>query len=146
MQKKQKLLLTFTAFIVIAVCMTVYLKVNQKVESDTFNTKTENQVASEKLVRAFLDNEPEANGNYVEKAIEVKGMVKDVTFVNDRYSIFLHGGTEYSSVMCAMKEDQYKNIQNLKKGQSVILKGICKGFLMDVIFLDCIIVNSLIDE
>jgi hypothetical protein len=45
-----------------------------------------------------------------------------------------------------MKKNQYQEIQKLKKGQSVILKGVCKGFLMDVIFLDGIIVNSRIDE
>ena len=146
MQKKPKLLLILAAVVVTIVCATLYFKVHQKVQTDTINTKTEIHVSSEKLVRAFIDNEPEANNNYVEKAVEIKGVVKEVTFVNNRYSIFLNGGTEFSSVMCAMKEDQYKDIQNLKNGQSIILKGICKGFLMDVIFLDCILVNSLIDE
>ena len=54
--------------------------------------------------------------------------------------------SDFSFIMCSMKKDQYKEAQHLKTGQKVILKGICKGFLMDVIFLDCMIVNSQVDE
>jgi hypothetical protein len=146
MQKNQKFLLTLTAVIVIAVCTTLYLKVNRKVETNTFDIETQTQVTSKKLTAAFLNNEADANLKYVEKAIEIQGVVKEVTFINNRYTIFLQGDTELSSVMCVMKNNQFNEIQKLKKGQRVILKGVCKGFLMDVIFLDGIIVNSRIDE
>jgi hypothetical protein len=40
-----------------------------------------------------------------------------------------------------MQPDQYNSIKKLELGQDIVLKGICKGFLMDAIFLDCIILN-----
>jgi hypothetical protein len=146
MQKNQKLLLILAAVLVTVFCATLYFKVNQKVQIDTINIETETQVTSKKLIAAFLNNEADANLRYVEKAIETQGVVKEVTYVNDRYTIFLQGDKELYSVMCVMKKNQYQEIQKLKKGQRVILKGVCKGFLMDVIFLDGIIVNSRIDE
>jgi hypothetical protein len=146
MQKNQKLLLILAAVLVTVFCATFYFKVNQKIQIDTINIETETQVTSKKLIAAFLNNESDANLRYVEKAIEIQGVVKEVTYNNDRCTIFLQGDTEFSSVMCVMKKNQYQEIQKLKKGQSVILKGVCKGFLMDVIFLDGIIVNSRIDE
>ncbi|MEM9076975.1 MAG: hypothetical protein AAGC43_08045 [Bacteroidota bacterium] len=117
--------------------------VTQKKPNENFlATKAELHVTSEDLVTSFLSNEELANATYVEKTIEVEGIVKEVTFLNNRYTVILQGSGEYMCIMCDMKEDQVAQVQTLAKGNSVVLKGICKGFLMDAILLNCVLVNK----
>jgi len=40
-----------------------------------------------------------------------------------------------------MLAESSNDIQNLKEGQIVVLKGVCTGFLMDVILVRCVLVN-----
>jgi hypothetical protein len=45
-------------------------------------------------------------------------------------------------VVCYLVKDEFKKSAQIKEGQEVVLKGICTGFLMDVILVKCIIINS----
>ncbi|MEM9361048.1 MAG: hypothetical protein AAGA43_00360 [Bacteroidota bacterium] len=114
----------------------------QKPNENSLTTKAELHVTSEDLVTSFLSDEELANATYVEKTIEVEGIVKEVTFLNNRYTVLLQGSGEYMCIMCDMKEDQIAQVQTLTKGSSVVLKGICKGFLMDAILLNCVLVKK----
>ena len=114
----------------------------EKPNENSLTTKAELHVTSEDLVTSFLSNEELANATYVEKTIEVEGIVKEVTFLNNRYTVLLQGSGEYMCIMCDMKEDQIAQVQTLTKGDSVVLKGICKGFLMDAILLNCVLVKK----
>ena len=114
----------------------------EKPNENSLTTKAELHVTSEDLVTSFLSNEELANATYVEKTIEVEGIVKEVTFLNNRYTVLLQGSGEYMCIMCDMKEDQIAQVQTLTKGNSVVLKGICKGFLMDAILLNCVLVKK----
>lgn len=114
----------------------------EKPNENSLSTKAELHVTSEDLVTSFLSNEELANATYVEKTIEVEGIVKEVTFLNNRYTVLLQGSGEYMCIMCDMKENQIAQVQTLTKGDSVILKGICKGFLMDAILLNCVLVKK----
>ncbi|MEK6151956.1 hypothetical protein WIW50_01785 [Flavobacteriaceae bacterium 3-367] len=109
---------------------------------DTKRARTEVRISSESLVSSFLVDERSANTSYVEKTIEVQGIVREITFLNDRYTVFLHGGDELACLMCDMQADQLEQVKNLKPGQKVLLKGVCKGFLMDAILLNCVLINT----
>nr|WP_271729736.1 hypothetical protein [Aquimarina algiphila] len=107
---------------------------------------TDTSVNSSELISLFMLNENSANSVYRNKVIEVEGIVKEVTFLNNRNTVLLHGNNKYSSVLCDMKDDQVEEIKKLKKGQKVRIKGVCKGFLKDAIILHCILINTPINE
>lgn len=109
---------------------------------DTSRARTEVRISSENLVSSFLADERSANTSYVEKTIEVQGIVREITFINDHYTVFLHGGDELACLMCDMQTDQLERVKELKPGQKVLLKGVCKGFLMDAILLNCVLINT----
>ncbi|WP_350284459.1 hypothetical protein [uncultured Croceitalea sp.] len=106
---------------------------------DIISSSSEIAISSEGLLQDFLEDEQEANATYVEKIIEVEGKVKEVTFLNDRYTVLLHSGTNMAYVMCDMRTEQAALVKELKEGDVVRLKGIFKGFLMDAIMLNCVL-------
>ena len=99
-------------------------------------------ISSEELVSSFMVDERSANSMYRGKVIEVEGIVKDVTFLNNRNTVFLYGDNKYSSVICDMFPNQESEIKDLKKGQKIKIKGVCKGFLKDAILLNCMLINT----
>jgi hypothetical protein len=54
----------------------------------------------------------------------------------------LKGENESSYVICVMQSDQYLKVNQMVLGQSIVVKGICKGFLNDIIFFGGIILKS----
>ncbi|WP_411029576.1 OB-fold protein [Spongiimicrobium sp. 3-5] len=108
---------------------------------DTAKAPTEVKISSENLVTSFLADENSANSKFVEKTIEVAGVVREITFLNDRYTIFLQGGGEFC-LMCDMQANQLEKVRSIRPGQEVLLKGICKGFLIDAILLNCVLLNK----
>lgn len=138
--KKSFVLLIFSIMILI---LGVYLYKVFYANSaiDMQSTPAEIQISSEKLISSFMTDEDLANSKYVQKTLEVKGIVREITFKNDRYTVFLQGGNEFC-IICDMQADQIENIRGIEPGQEVFLKGVCKGFLMDAILLNCILLNK----
>jgi hypothetical protein len=66
---------------------------------------TEIKISSQKLISSFLNNESSANSEYIEKTIEIAGVFKDITFLNNRYTILLQGETDFSCVICAKQSE-----------------------------------------
>ncbi|MEM8509460.1 MAG: hypothetical protein AAF717_16635 [Bacteroidota bacterium] len=99
-------------------------------------------ISSEDLLASFITDEAAASAAYVEKTIEVEGRVKEISFLNNRYTVILQGKGEFSCLICDMNAEQMEQIRQLKKGDLITLRGICKGFLMDAILLNCILINQ----
>ncbi|WP_394751167.1 OB-fold protein [Spongiimicrobium salis] len=109
---------------------------------DIENVKTEVEVSSKNLAAMFHMDKDRANSTFVEKTIEVEGIIDKIIFKNDHYSVFLQAQEKGSKIICAMKPSKSDRIKNLKPGENVRLKGICKGYLSDVIMLNCILANK----
>ncbi|MGB5820643.1 MAG: hypothetical protein WBG90_14255 [Saonia sp.] len=113
---------------------------------DMAEERTDIAISSDSLISSFIVDENLANSRYVEKTIEVEGVIREVNFLNNRYTVFLQGENQMACLMCDMQTDQTGRIKKLKLGQTVRLKGICKGFLMDAILLNCVIINKKTNE
>lgn len=96
-------------------------------------------INSNDLINLYVESETETNKLYSGKIIEVKGTVKEVTFLNNRNTVILYGNHKTSGIICDIHESQIEKIKKLKKHQKVVVKGICKGFLKDVVLLNCYI-------
>lgn len=109
---------------------------------DIIKLETELYLSSDNLTRSFRSNEVFANSIYAEKIIEVEGSIKEIVQVNERYTVVLQGEDEFSYILCDMLPEKADMIENFEPGQTIYLKGICKGYLNDVIMLNCIVVNQ----
>ena len=111
-----------------------YFKSSEKnMEKET----AELSVSSNKIVNAYTINEEKSNILYAGKIIEVTGFVKEITFLNNRNTIILNSNTQTFGVICDVNPNQKGKIKQLKENQKIRVKGICEGFLKDVILLNC---------
>ncbi len=113
---------------------------------DIDNVATEIKMSSGELTSKYILNEESANSIYRGKVIELEGIVKEISFLNNRNTVLLHGDDKYSSVICDMQADQTEEVKKLVPGQKIQIKGICKGFLKDAILLNCMLINTQINE
>ncbi|MFY7672109.1 OB-fold protein [Tenacibaculum sp. MEBiC06402] len=95
-------------------------------------------VSSDILLKDFITNENIADKKYVDEVIEVFGKIKEITSLNNRKTIILQTNTD-SGIICDVNNSQQELLKDLKKNQLVHIKGICKGYLKDVILLNCFI-------
>ena len=106
-------------------------------EKNLENETAELVVNSSDLVNSYTLNEQKSDSLYAGKIIEVTGYVKEITFLNNRNTIILNSKTEIFGVICDVNPNQKEKIELLKEHQKIRVKGICKGFLKDVILLNC---------
>jgi DNA/RNA endonuclease YhcR with UshA esterase domain len=97
------------------------------------------KIKASALFNEYSTNEQTANQKYLEKILEVTGEVTSITKnVEGQTVILLKTNDPMFGVNCTMEE---KNIV-LKEGDAVTIKGICTGYLTDVVLIRCYKVNG----
>jgi len=95
------------------------------------------QITAAALVKAYQENETNANALYLDKPIEIKGEIGETKADQaGNTTLTLKSEDAFASVFCTLK----KTDPSLKAGQTVTVKGICTGFLSDVVLKEAIIV------
>jgi len=137
MQKKSIIL----AVLVVTIAAGLYgLKEWYRTHDSTKSIKTDISITAEELFESYVANESEANNSFLEKTIEVTGVVKDVNTENNSTTVFLTTKDEMFGVACIF--DGSDKISELpKKGSTVKIKGICSGITFDVVLNRCTIIN-----
>lgn len=103
--------------------------------------RTDKHITALKLYEEFTKNEQQANTVYVNKVLEVKGTVADVQQTGTTVSVLLAGQVDgIGGVNCSIAPDA--KITLPKVGESVLIKGLCTGLLMDVSIVDATIINN----
>lgn len=101
------------------------------------------EVDYKKLHKDYEDNAIAADEKYKDKVIQITGKVDDifreamghpyVTFKVDDY---------FAHVQATFSKDEESNIAKLKKGQTITVRGRCKGKICGVHLNDCMIINK----
>lgn len=110
---------------------------------DIRNVETEYVMDTNALLKDFNSNNQKSLKKYIEKAIEVQGVLHKTTKRNGTYTLMLQGSDMDIYVLCEMEKDQNNILKNLQEGDEVKVKGILKGFLKDAIMLNCIIMEEM---
>ncbi len=128
-------------FIVIPVIICValgvaYYEYNKPVQ-DVADLKAE-PVTAVALFKDFTSNEPKANISYLNKALQVSGKVLEVKHnQNEQLQIILDSGDPMFGIACTMDGSQ----KNVKPDDQVTIKGICTGYLNDVVIIKSLLLN-----
>lgn len=86
------------------------------------------------LFNAFSQNEKKANADYLDKVLQVRGEVTNITTNADGITVILLKTDDMMfGINCTMEE---KN-SSIKTGDQVRLKGLCTGYLTDVVLIRC---------
>lgn len=132
----KKYLLIFIALVVVLGGATAYYMYNKK-SASIEDLKTDTSIDASALVSAFEEDENAANAEYLEKVIEVSGTVDKSETADGIQSIYLQTDGGMGTVLCQMEEE----ITPPVNGENIKIKGICTGYLMDVVLVKCKVVN-----
>ena len=98
-------------------------------------------IAAFDLQKAFEENEGAATAKYVNKVLEVSGEISSVKpGENSSVSVALKTSNDMSSVICTFPPSTKPAA--LTPGTSVVIRGVCSGYLMDVLLNNCAIAEK----
>ncbi len=98
-------------------------------------------ITSKKLIDNYKEDENKSNTKYLDQVIKVTGKIADITTKNNKATITLGEGGLLGNVVCQLLPSENKKVSSLQKGQVISLKGICTGYLMDVILIKSVLTN-----
>jgi len=138
---KKKSIIIIVVLSIISSGIYIAISIYNKPHIDVAKTTPDISIPSQKLLEDFESDENTANSKYLDKIIQVSGQIKELDASNGNAVIELNDGLSISSVMCHMSPKNNKDCLSLKKGQNITVKGICTGYLLDVILIDCSIIS-----
>ncbi len=90
------------------------------------------------IVKDFTANEDSANKMYLNKALAITGEVIEAKKNQDgKPTVTLKSNDNFYNIYCTLKDDAGQ----IQGGTTITVKGICTGFLSDVVIIDAIIVK-----
>jgi len=105
---------------------------NKPVES-LDNKKAEVVVTADQLLTDYESNEQTANDKYLGKVVQVSGKVVEVTTEEGKNKIHLETSNPISMVITEL--DEGNGVEGLQPGEQATVKGMCSGYLSDVILV-----------
>jgi len=144
--RSKKVIVSLVVVLLLVLFGFVFVKfyVFRKADTSVASKKADVEITVSDLVKSFEIDEKAANTKYLSKIILVKGIVDNVADTkNDtaaEITIYLKDKGKTSGVMCSFdKSIIHKDV--VKSGDSVSIKGICSGYLMDVVMNKCALVK-----
>jgi tRNA_anti-like len=133
----KKIILFLFVFGVLAAGI-IYYMYNKPVAS-LENKKPQVEVTAAELIVAYEADEKAANDSYLGKLLQVSGKVVDITVEDGRKKIHLETPNPMSLIICELEAGVETG--TLKPGDEVKVKGLCSGYLSDVILVQSSIVE-----
>jgi hypothetical protein len=117
-----------------------YKEYNRK-PANLLNQKPVLLVNANTILQDFSTNETEANKKYLGKIIDVSGIVNSFNNANDStFNLVLGNNVDGNNVSCLMGIDNINEAKKQQIGDSIVVRGNCTGYLMDVELNRCVIV------
>ncbi len=97
----------------------------------------------EELLQAFTANEAEANTKYLNKVVELSGVILDKPPIDGGGAVVLLEvpGEMLSVINCAFEATDAASVQPLDKGATITVRGEVTGYTMDVNLARCVLVQ-----
>lgn len=125
----------FIAGIVCLILAVTALYFYNKPHQNAGSLSTDVSIDAVDLYNQYQKDEAAANKKFLDKIIEVKGMVTDVQQSGNTASVQLGAGEAMGGINCSLTGKTALP----SKGARITVKGKCSGMLMDVNLVDCVI-------
>ena len=133
---KGKKIVISVLVLVIALAVVGY-KIYNKPHVDVASEKADITITATNLFADYSNDEEKANSTYLDKIVEVKGVIGKIVKEEEKVIINLNTGDDFGSVLCHLSDSSTVKVKDIKEGESIKVKGICTGFLMDVVLVKC---------
>lgn len=141
--KRKTILYSFITIVIIIVSLG-YIVLNEynRKHKDVTDIPAAFTMNSDELIRIFSTDEKTANIKYLDKVIEVTGVVKSIDKDdNGSFTVVLGSQASMSSVRCSMDSSHNPEAANLISNKEIRIKGICTGFNADEMLGSDVILN-----
>jgi polyisoprenoid-binding protein YceI len=130
---KNKLVVVLIGLLVVG--LIGFLVVQNMYKNAKRNVNTEQAIATtpEKLLAAFTANEAAANAQFIDKTVEISGIVQSIESIDNSQTLVKIGTNSAASIACT-----FSSAINFKPTDSVAIKGICTGYVNDVLLGNCL--------
>jgi hypothetical protein len=142
--KNFKILLIGLILIIIGLFFTINLY--NKPFIDIKKSNPELKVTAQEILNDYQVDENLANEKYVDNLIQIKGEIADIYFDNGISIITLKDNRGSSSIICHMLPEANLFVLKLKKGNKITIKGVCTGYLIDIMMVRCVLTNDNFNE
>jgi hypothetical protein len=136
--KKYRIFLAAALFVTAMVGLYGYSEYNRSLP-DTHYLEPAFRLEASTFIKQFETDESKANAKYADQTISVHGVAHTVQTTDTTATVFLNDGHSGTSVICQFGRESNEEIKDLKKGDPVTIKGICSGYLMDVVMVRCVL-------
>ncbi len=103
------------------------------------NKKPDVEVSAAKLISDYEADEKAANETYLGKVVEVAGKVAAIAVEEGKTKVQIETGNPMSMIICELEDGSEAGA--LKDGDEVKIKGMCSGYLSDVILVQASLVK-----
>jgi len=136
---KKGLIIAAVFLTIVGIGSIVAYKMYNKPHRDVNSEDAVFKVSVSDLTKEFREDETAANAKYLDKLIEVNGTIAEISKDQDgQLSVLISNDGDIAGVLCTMNKDQFTDS---KVGNSIVVKGICSGILMDVALINCVFVK-----
>ncbi len=105
----------------------------------TTDVSAEAQVSAIAIMDSYESDESAANHHYLNKYVDITGVVSKMV-TNEKCSVYLITNSLLGYVIAELSNCD--DIEGLSKGSSITVRGLCSGYLSDVILVRSIIVTD----
>ena len=130
--------ISISILLLVSVVFIYAVKTYNKPHLDTKNSKADFTITAQNFINEYLQDEISADKKYAEKVIQVTGEIYNISTLKGDGVITLKFSGLESSVICYLLPEENNKTLKLKKGQFITIKGICKGYLLDVNMVKCV--------
>ena len=132
----KNIILIVFGLVIVGAC--VWLYINRNVAS-LQNQRPDVEVSAQKLLEDYATDEKTANETYLGKVVQVSGKVTSIAEDEGKKKVSLDTGNPISVIICEVEDG--KDIGTIKAGDEVKMKGLCSGYLSDVILVQANVVK-----
>lgn len=116
-------------------------QIYNKPHIDVAETSADISISANEILNKFSGDETTANAKYLGKIVAITGVLSEIKIEKEKGIITLKTNDDFGSILCHLSAESTKKIDVLRVGQTYTVKGICTGYLMDVILVKSEIMN-----
>jgi hypothetical protein len=139
MSKKAAYILVFI-LIAIGIAFAVWKYTFRKSETSVISKKSEIVTTAAAILLEYETDEASANFKYLDKVVEVTGTVESINEDSLSVTVYLKESDSVAGVICSFDRTSV-DLSGLSSGEVVRIKGICAGYLIDVVFNKCVLLS-----
>ncbi|MDX2248049.1 MAG: hypothetical protein SF052_14785 [Bacteroidia bacterium] len=110
-----------------------------KPHEDVSSAQADYSLSVDELFIAFSNDETASNEKFLNKIVEVKGVIGEKSDSPEGVTLILNAKGEMFGVSCGFVGEDAAPLKDISVGSEVTVRGICTGFLTDVNLARCVL-------